>query len=250
MESLLNRYRNITVLLLVIFAQLVLLAIQVKNDQDVRVIRVWAVTTVTPVARIVEWFRGGSIGFLRHYILLHDASTENVKLRDEVGRLRLDNNFLKNELNRADRAKALQVFQSHTPSKMLAANVISLGAGAGSNAKVVFVNRGSAEGVMRGMAVVTPDGIVGKVISAYPTAAEVLLVTDPEFAAGVVSQKTQARGTLKGQGKPLCKVEHVPFEDKVEPGEWFYTSGDDRVFPRGFAVGIVKSVKPGSPDQE
>src|SRR4051794_3632857 len=159
MESFLNRYRNITVLLLVIFAQLVLLAIQVKNDQDVRFIRLWAVTTVTPVARVVEWFRGGSVGFVRRYFLLRDASTENRKLRDEVGRLRLENNFLQNELNTADRAKALQVFQAHTPSKMLAANVIGVGAGAGSNAKVVFVNRGSAEGVMRGMAVVTPDGI-------------------------------------------------------------------------------------------
>src|SRR3954467_1134030 len=129
MESFLNRYRNITVLLLVIFAQLVLLALQVKNEQDVRVIRVWAVTTVTPVARIVEWFRGGSIGFLRHYILLHDASQENARLRDEVGRLRLETNFLRNELNTADRAKALQVFQAHTQSKMLAANVIGVGAG-------------------------------------------------------------------------------------------------------------------------
>jgi rod shape-determining protein MreC len=245
MESFLNRYRNITVLLLVIFAQLVLLAIQVKNDQDVRVIRVWAVTLVTPAARVVEWFRGGSIGFVRNYILMHDASTENHKLREEVGRLRIENNFLRNELNTADRAKALQVFQARTQSRTLAANVII--AGSGSNSKVVFVNRGSAEGVMRGMAVVTPDGIVGKVIAAYPTASEVLLITDPDFAAGVISQKSLSRGVVKGQGSsPLCKVEHVPFEDKVEIGEWFYTSGDDRVFPRGFAVGVVKAVKPGA----
>lgn len=248
METFLNRYRNITVLLLVIFAQLMLLAVQVKNDQDVRIIRVWAVTTVTPVARVVEWFRGGSIGFVRNYILMHDASEENRKLRDEVGRLRLQVNFLQNELSTAERAKALQVFQSHTPSKMLAANII--GTDAGANSKVVLVNRGSAEGVMRGMAVVTPDGIVGKVIAAYPTAAQVMLVTDPDFAAGVVSQKNAARGTLKGQGKPLCKVDYVPIGEKVEPGEWFYTSGDDRVFPRGFAVGIVKSVQPAQPFQE
>ena len=56
-----------------------------KNDQDVRFIRVWAVTAVTPVARIVEWLRGGSIGFLRNYILLHDTSEENRRLRDEAG---------------------------------------------------------------------------------------------------------------------------------------------------------------------
>lgn len=249
MESLLNRYRNITVLLLVIFAQLVLLAVQVKNDQDVRVIRVWAVTMVTPAARIAEWFRGGSIGFIRNYILLKDANEENRKLREEVGRLRIENNFLRNELNTADRAKALQLFQAHTQSKMLAANVIA--AGAGSTSKTVLVNRGSAEGVMRGMGVVTPDGIVGKVIAAYPTASEVLLVTDPEFAAGVVSQKSGARGILMGQGNsPRCKIDKVPFEEKVEAGEWFYTSGDDRIFPRGFAVGIAKVVRPGAPFKE
>lgn len=246
MESFLNRYRNITVLLLVIFAQLVLLAAQVKNDQDVRVIRVWAVSTVTPVARIAEWFRGGGVGFFRRYVLLHDASEENRRLREEVGRLRLENNYLHNELNTADRAKALQLFQAHTPSKLLAARVIITGVG--TNANIVYVDRGSTEGVMRGMGVITPDGIVGRVINAYPTASEVMLVSDPEFSAGVVSQKSQSHGVLKGQGStPFCRVDYVPIDDKVEVGEWFYTSGDDRVFPRGFQVGVVKAVQEGTP---
>ncbi|HEY1337542.1 MAG TPA: rod shape-determining protein MreC [Bryobacteraceae bacterium] len=248
MESFLNRYRNITVLLLVIFAQLVLLALQVKNDQNVRMIRVWAVTAVTPAARVVEFFRGGGVGFVQNYILLHDTHDENRKLKAEVDRLKIENIFLKNELNTADRAKALMVFQAHTPSKMVAANVISTGAG--SNSKVVYINRGTAEGVMRGMAVVTPDGIVGKVIAAYPTASEVALITDADFAAGVISQKNGVRGTLKGQGTPICKVDYVPFEDKVEVGDWFYTSGDDRIFPRGFPVGVVKAVRQGQSFKE
>jgi rod shape-determining protein MreC len=245
MESLLNRYRNITVLLLVIFAQLVLLAVQVKNDQDVRIIRVWTVTAVTPVARVAEWLRGSSIGFIRNYIALHDADAENRRMQQEIGRLKMENIFLRNEVATADRAKALQVFQAQIQSRTLAANVI--GIGAGSNSKVVFVSRGSAEGVMRGMAVVTPDGIVGKVLAAYPTASEVELITDADFAAGVVSQKTQVHGTLKGQGTPLCKVDYVPYDDKIEAGEMFYTSGDDRVFPRGFPVGVVKSVRQAIP---
>ena len=248
METFLNRYRNLTVLLLVIFAQLVLLAVQVKNDQDVRMIRIWTVTAVTPAARVVEWLRGGSIGFVRDYITLHDTHDQNRRLQAEVDRLKLENIFLKNELNTADRAKALGVFQEHTPSKTLAANVIGLGAGA--NAKVVFVDRGSVSGVQRGMAVVTPDGIVGKVTAAYPTASEVQLITDSDFAAGVISQKNQVRGTLKGQGSPVCKVDYVPLGDKVAVGDWFYTSGDDRIFPRGFPVGIVKSVRDGQPFQE
>src|SRR5215472_19042724 len=106
MESLLNRYRNITVLLLVIMAQLVLLAVSAKNDQDVRMIRVWTVTAVTPVARVVEGLRGGGSGFLHNYILLHDTNAENRRLQAELDRLKLENISLKNELNRADRAKA------------------------------------------------------------------------------------------------------------------------------------------------
>jgi rod shape-determining protein MreC len=248
METFLNRYRNVTVLLLVIFAQLLLLAVQVKNDQDVRMIRLWTVSAITPAARVAEWVRGGSIGFLRNYILLHDTQETNRRLQAEVGRLKIENDFLRNQLNTADRAKALELFQERTPSRTLAATVI--GTGAGSNSKVVFVDRGSSAGVERGMAVVTPDGIVGKVIAAYPTASEVLLITDPDFAAGVISQKTMVRGTLKGQGTPMCKVDYVPSEEKVQVGDWFYTSGDDRIFPRGLPVGIVRIVRPGQPFQE
>ena len=248
MESFLNRYRNITVLLLVIFAQLVLLAVDAKNDQHVRFIRVWTVTVVSPLARLMEGMRGSSISFIHNYITLHDADAENRRLRAENDRLKLDKIFLTNELNRAENAKALQLFQQHTPSKTLAASVFSTGIG--SSRKVVFVDRGSASGVMREMAVVTPDGIIGKVTAVYPTASEVLLITDPMFAAGVVYSKTHAHGTLKGTGTSLCKVDFVAFEDKVEVGDWFYTSGDDRIFPRGMPVGIVKSVKPGQPYRE
>jgi rod shape-determining protein MreC len=248
MDSLLNRYRNITVLLLVVVAQLILLAVQVKNDRDIPFIRVWAITAVTPFARLVEAVRGGGAGFFRDYIHLHDADVENRKLREEVGKLKMDNIFLRNELNQADRVKALQMFEAETQSKTLAARVF--GVGAAASAKIVLVDRGSIAGVQRGMAVVTPDGIVGKVIAAYPTASQVLLVTDPEFAAGVISQKNQARGDLKGTGKDYCVVDYVPPADKVEVGEWFYTSGDDRIFPRGFPAGVVKEVRDGQPFKE
>ena len=246
MESFLNRYRNITVLLLVIFAQLLLLAVQVKDQQNVRFIRVWTVTAVSPLARLMEGLRGNGISFIHNYITLHDADAQNRRLKTENDRLKLEVIFLNNELNTAERAKALQLFQKQNPSKTLAATVFSSGLGSG---KVVYVDRGSVSGVMREMAVITPDGIVGKVSQVYPTASQVLLITDTDFAAGVVSAKTHVHGTLKG-GSPLCKVDQVPFEEKVDPGDWFYTSGDDRIFPRGLPVGVVKSVRPAQPYKE
>ena len=248
MESFLNRYRNITILFLVIFGQLLLLAVQVKSDRNVPIIRVWTVTAITPFARVLEAVRGGSAAFFRNYIFLHNADAENRQLRDEVNRLKMDNIFLRDQLSTADRAHALALFQQATQSKTLAAIVIA--SGAGVNSKVVFVDRGSGSGVERGMAVVTPDGIVGKVVAVYPTASQVLLMTDPDFAAGVISQKSGVRGTFKGQGSPIGLVDYVSNSEKVEVGEWFYTSGDDRIFPRGFPVGAVKSVHAGSPFQQ
>ncbi|HEX3876636.1 MAG TPA: hypothetical protein VHW24_06605, partial [Bryobacteraceae bacterium] len=120
MDSLLNRYRNITVLLLVVVAQLIVLAVQVKDDRDVPFIRLWTVTAITPFAQAVETVRGGGAGFFQNYIHLHDADEENRRLRDEVGKLKMQNIFLQNQLQEADRVKALQMFQAETQSKTLA----------------------------------------------------------------------------------------------------------------------------------
>ena len=248
MDSLLNRYRNVTVLVLVIMAQLVLLAYQVKTGNDVRLIRVWAVTGVTPLARILEGIRSGVTNFVGNYITLHDTREQNRDIREQLGKLKMENQFLRTELSTADRARALSAFQSRSQSRTLAARVIGTGAGAGS--KVVFVDRGSVSGVEKGMAVVTPDGIVGKVIAAFPVTSEIILVTDSSFAAGVISQKNRVHGILRGQGSGTCRVDSVQNEEKVEVGEWFYTSGDDRVFPKGMPAGQVKVVRPGSPFQD
>jgi rod shape-determining protein MreC len=244
MEFLLNRYRNLSVLLVVIFAQLLLLAYQVKGDQDVRLIRVWAVTAITPVARVIEAIRSHTVGFVQDYFVLLRVRDENRRIKDDLGRMKMENQFLKNELAMADRVKALASFQERTPSRTIAARVIATGTGA--NSKVVFIDRGSSSGVMRGMAVVTPDGIAGKITASYPTAAQVMLITDPSFAAGVISQKNRVHGTLKGQGRSDCIVDYVQNEETVEVGEWFYTSGDDRIFPKGMPVGQVKVARAGN----
>jgi rod shape-determining protein MreC len=244
MDSLLNRYRNVTVLLLVIFAQLILLAYQVKSNHDVRLIRVWAVTAVTPLARLIEGVRSGTASALDNYVFLHNLRGENQGLKDELGRLKLENQFLRSELETADRVKALAAFQARSPSRTVPSRVIGTGTGGGS--RVVFIDRGSHGGVQNGMAVITPDGIIGKVIAAYPTASQVLLITDPNFAAGVISQKHRVHGTVRGLGYSTCQVDHIQNEERVDPGEWFYTSGDDGVFPKGLPVGRVTAVRPGT----
>lgn len=248
MDFFLSRYRNITVLLIAIVGQLLLIAYQVKSNKDVPLIRVWAVTAVTPVEQVLEVVRSHTWGFVEDYFVLLGVKNENDRLKRENGDLKMENHYLKTELSTADRAQALSVFQAHTQSKTVAGRII--GNGTGSNSKVVFVDRGSASGVESGMAVVTPEGIVGKVVDAYPTASLVMLITDPTFAAGVVSEKNHVRGTLKGQGHSECLIDYVQNEEQVDSGEMFFTSGDDRIFPRGFPVGRVNAVRNGKAFKE
>jgi rod shape-determining protein MreC len=241
-ENLLSRYRNLILLAMVVVGQLLLLAWQVRTAQDVRLIRVWAVTAVTPMAGVVEAIRHNTIGFLNDYFILLDVREQNRKLQNENSRLKLDNIYFRNQLQTADRARILAAFQNQTPSRTVATRLI--GNGTASSAQVVFVDRGSTSGIEKGMAVVTPDGIVGKVFAVYPLASQVLLVTDPTFAVGVESQKGHVHGTLHCNGLN-CTVEYVQNEEDVQKGEWFYTSGEDRIFPKGFPVGTVSAEKTG-----
>ncbi|HEY2846009.1 MAG TPA: rod shape-determining protein MreC [Bryobacteraceae bacterium] len=248
MDLILNRYRNLTALVAAILVQLVLLAYQVKSNHEVRLIRVWAVSAVTPLARLLEGGRSGTSGFFKDYFVLLDVRDQNKRLQAELNRIQLENQYLRSEMDTAERGKALAVFQEHSRDKTIAARII--GNSPGSNGRVVLIDRGTGSGIQAGMAVITPSGIVGKIVSSYPTASTLLLVTDPTFAAGVISQKNRVHGTLKGAGNGNVIVDYVQNEQNVEVGEWFYTAGDDRIFPKGHPAGTVIAVRPGRTTKE
>ena len=245
MDAIFNRYRSyrsLVVLVIVVTIQVLYLAYQVKTARDERLIRIWAVSAVTPMAGIVEAIRHNTIGFLKDYFLLLDVREENRKLKHDNDQLRMQNVFYRTQLSTAEHARALTLFQEKTQSKTVAARVI--GDSSVATAKAVFIDRGSTSGVQKGMAVVVPDGIVGKVAAVYPLVAQVLLVTDSTFKVGVESQKGHIHGSLNC-GSGHCVVEHIQNEEDISPGESFFTSGEDRIFPRGFPVGTVLSSQPG-----
>ncbi len=244
-----NRYRNLSVLLVAILAQLLLLAYQAKSNQDVRLIRIWAEGAVTPLARVLEAGRGGASHFFRDYFLLVGVRQENRNLKAELEHTEMDNQDLRAQLATADNAKALSIFKPSSRSKMLAAH--NIGRTTDASAQVIRVDRGSLDGVQKGMAVITPEGIVGKIISVFPTDSLVMLITDPSFAAFVASQKHHVRGTLKiDQATGTLMVDHVENEETVETGEVFVTSGEDLIFPRGLPAGQVTSVHEGKKNKQ
>ena len=231
-----------------VFLQLVLLGYQVRRGEDGRLLRVWAVGTIIPFQNLLS--RGG--GFVssawKDYVWLTDTRAENKRLRAENDRLRLEQQQLRRALARFSREEELIVYQEQISSQTVLAQVI--GASANPNAKEFFLDKGTRAGVRAGMAVITPDGVVGKIQASYARASLLLLINDPDSGVGVVLRDSQRHGVLKGSGGYECQLENVEPEIEVKPGEPIYTSGDDRIYPRGLPVGEVTRVGPGAEYQE
>jgi rod shape-determining protein MreC len=248
MVGIFSRHRSLALLASVILAQLLLLAFQIKRDRDVRLIRYWAVGIMSPVERGGTWGFSTIRGVWTGYIDLHNARGENQQLRAELGRLQLRNLELESLANEAQRLSTMLNFRdAHPEASILAAQVI--GASADSTSHTLFINRGSRDHVRNNMAVVTPDGVAGKIVEVFPSTAQVLLINDRESGVGALFAASRTHGVVKGSGDPDPRLDYIVNDEKVKSGDVLLTSGDDRIFPKGLLIGTVTDAKPALPFQ-
>ena len=248
MESFFGRYKNPLVLMAVLFIQVVGLATQVKRPSDpkvpnspgTRLIRVWTVTAFTPIERtfvgIGHFFRNG----WHNWIDLHGVRKQNQDLQAEVARMRLEQVRLREDAEQAQRLQALLGFRESFISQTLAAQVI--GTSGTEKSRVIYIDKGIHDGIKNDMAVITPDGVVGRVKDVLPLSSQVLLINDRDSGAGVILEKSRLQGVLKGTTLGDMQVDGVMADEKVEAGERVIASGGDRIYPKGFPVGTVSSV--------
>ncbi|HEX4545182.1 MAG TPA: rod shape-determining protein MreC [Candidatus Acidoferrum sp.] len=241
-----SRHKSLVLLAGVIVLQVLLLAVQIKRDSQGRLIRVWTVGAVSPFERAGSYGFGWIRDVWHHYFALQNTTRDNEDLRRENDRLKLQITQLRGKAAEADRLAALLSFrQSHEDVPMIVARVI--GASAGEASQTIELDRGERDGIRRNMGVITPDGIVGKVVESYPNACQVLLLTDKESGVGAKLADSGAQSPVGGQGAPLLVMKYVPNDDTVNVGERVITSGMDRIFPRDLPVGTVADIKPGNP---
>ncbi len=248
MENVISRFRNtfnLIVLAAVLVAQLIGLAVQVKRPADggTRLIRVWAIAMVTPITRGIihteDWFSNT----WHNYVWLRGVRQENEELKDQIADMKMQQIRLIEDANQAQRLQLLLGFKEKYISQSVPAQVIST---TGSEfSRAIYIDKGSKDGIAADMPVVTPEGIVGKVLRVLPTTSLVLLISDPTSGAGVILEKSRLQGILKGSANGATMLNNVMSDEKVQPGDRIVTSGGDRIFPKGLPVGVVASVKPG-----
>jgi len=247
MESVLGRYKNLIVLACVLVAQVLGLAVQVKRTTDTessRLIRIWAVNTVTPFEKVLHWVNSGSGNLWHNYFYLRGVRAENRELKAEIERLRLDQVRLNEDAAQARRLQALLAFKEQFISQTLPAQVI--GSGGSEQSRIVYIDKGQHDGLKPDMAVITVDGIVGKVLKVFGSTSQVLLIDDQSSGVGAILEKTRLQGILRGTSGGEVVLERIMTDNPVQPGEEVRTSGGDRIFPKGLPVGTVTRVGNGS----
>jgi rod shape-determining protein MreC len=244
-----SRHRSLVLLAGVILLQVVLLAVQIKRDSQGRLLRVWTVGAVSPFQRAGAKGIGNIRGTWSHYFALQNTSRDNEQLRRENDQLKMQVNQLQSKAAEADRLAALLNFrQSQRNVPMLTARVI--GTSADTASQTVYLDRGEREGIRRNMGVITPDGVVGKVVESYRDTAQVLLLTDKDSGVGAMLSDSRIQSPAGGTGEPLLSMKYIPTDETVNVGEHVVTSGMDRIFPRDLPVGTVTEIKAGRPFQQ
>jgi rod shape-determining protein MreC len=247
MENLMSRYRNVTILVAILFVQVLGLAVQVKragSDEPTRLIRLWTVSTVSPLEKIIVWCEGGFGNLWNNYIYLRGVRQENRDLKFEIEQLRLQQVRLADDAQQARRLQALLGFKEQYIAKTVAAQVI--GSSGSEKSRSIFIDKGSNDGVEKDMAVITADGVVGKVLLAFGSTAQILMINDRSSGVGVILDQSRLQGIVKGTAAGELILENVMTDESVAAGERVVTSGGDQIFPKGVTVGTVMKVSPGA----
>jgi rod shape-determining protein MreC len=250
MESFYSRYKNVLVLVTVLLVQTIALAIQVKRPVEagapdgasVTVLRYWIVSVVAPFERFFHGLGRGVRGGWSNYVDLLHTRQQNRELQGEIARLRLEQAAFAEDAMQGQRLQTLLGFQEHYVAKTVAAQVIG---GSGTDAsRILYIDKGSKDGLKPDQAVITPDGIVGKIRDVFPSTSQVLLINDQASGAGVLLATTRIRGILKGSVAGQIQITNLTADSRIKPGEQVLTSGGDQVYPRGLKVGTIESIAP------
>jgi rod shape-determining protein MreC len=246
MESVLGRYRNLTILVGVLFLQVLGLAVQVKRSGDApntRLIRVWAVEAISPFERGLVWVQNSGSGLWHNYFYLRGVRAENRKLEKEIEDMQLKDVRLSEDAAQAHRLQSLLAFKEQFIEKTVAAQVI--GSGGSDLSRIIYIDKGKNDGIKPDLAVITTGGIVGKVLQVYPTTSQVLMINDQSSGVGAMLEKSRLQGVVRGTPNGELVMERVMSDEQVSAGETVLSSGGDQIFPKGLPLGTVSKVSPG-----
>ncbi len=235
--------RNLTQRFLYLGLAVVAFAIMLLGKADVLLMerfRAQVTDTVAPILDVLSRPVDAAIQVVDQFNELANLRADNQRLREDrvrllqwqavARRLEAENNSLRDILN----------FVPGPQASFVTARVIADSGNAFAHS--LLLNAGERDGVSKGQAVITGDGLVGRINSVGARSARLLLITDLNSRIPVVVESTRTRAILAGDNNYRPRLIHLPPGAAVSPGDRVVTSGHGGAFPPGLPVGAVASV--------
>jgi len=174
------------------------------------------------------------------YVALRSVDAKNRELRKEIDYLKEQNRQLHELAAATERFAALLEFKQQASFPMVAAQVI--GRDTGNWYRTIILNKGESDGFRPDMGVITPAGVVGRIVKTTPATSVVLLVTDPNNAIAGLVQRTRDEGIVEGTTQGVSRLKYIPMLSNARPGDRVVTSGLVGGFPRGLSIGTISKI--------
>ena len=216
-----------------------LISLQGRRHIDTSIVRVWILDSLAPMEKLADRGTYGVRYVWDRYIGLIGLYDENERLKRDNDALRMQIAAHSEAVLEAQRIRALADLQDSGFGKSVIARVIGRDP---ARSQTITIDKGLAHGLKPDAAVITANGIVGRVIHSSNFFSIVQLIVDGQSAVGVMLQSSRRQGILKGTGGRDLDLDYIDDDNELKEGDVFLTSGDDRVYPKGLPVGTIISI--------
>ncbi len=232
--------RDLILLALAFFLHLLLLALQTAKFQQTPLLRSMFMDLSSLFLRVSN----GTVFEVKHvwnsYFMLHHAQEENQALKSRLAETQRQLIYYQEKLKETGRVSLLEELQKLLNTPAVTAKII--GADASQWYSSRLLNQGTKAGITIDCAVLSPGGVLGRIVQVSSTTSTVQLITDSESGVGVFLENSRAQGVLRGEGGASGSIDFIRSSESVKPGERVLTSGLDQVYPKGLLAGVVSQV--------
>ncbi len=237
----LKEYRFYITLFLFLLIPVIALDTSSRSPRDYRFYDRVILGVTTPIQTAISWTLEEIVDVYQGYIYLWNVKNQNARLFEENRKLLGQIASLKEAQGENTRLRNLLDFQEKMKLETVVARVIAKDVS--TEFRAVRLNRGENAGIKKGMAVVTYEGVVGRVLRTTDTTADVVTILDLLSAVDTVIERSRSRGVVEGLTDELCQLKFTLRTDDIQVDDLLLSSGLGGVYPRGIAVGTVSRVK-------
>jgi rod shape-determining protein MreC len=227
--------------LVMVVGHIVLISTQVNAKSGVPILETVTFGAFAEVQRATSAVLNGFGGAWSGYVALRHVRADNDALRRELSEAQVE---IQQQRALADRTRSLEsLLQLGSSIDLQTAAARIIGSAASPEFRTVTIDKGASHGVHQDMAVISPMGVVGRVVVSTPRASRVQLLVDRNAAAGALIERSRAQGVVVGAADDRLRLEYVSDISDVVVGDVAVSSGIDGIYPKGFVIGRVEAVE-------